>query len=186
LKLKRLAMQKRKFSVFISSTFQDLAEYRSLVVDAVLRTGAVPIGLEAFPASGRTIAETLDGLVSESDAVLMIVGHRYGEIDPGTGVSWTEVEYATARRLAKPLLVFLADDKAPWEPRFIDSDRTRIQAFRARIASDLVVRVFSGPADPGIHQDAGRRLPKRWSRRRGTDAPARRGSALSLAGSTRH
>jgi len=95
-------MQKRKFSVYISSTFQDLAEYRSLVVEAVLRAGAVPMGFEAFTSSGRTIAETINGLVSESDAVLMIVGHRYGQVDPETGVSWTEVEYATAQRLAKP------------------------------------------------------------------------------------
>jgi hypothetical protein len=95
-------MQQRKFSVYISSTFQDLAEYRSLVVEAVLRAGAVPMGFEAFTSSGRTIAETINGLVSESDAVLMIVGHRYGQVDPETGVSWTEVEYATAQRLAKP------------------------------------------------------------------------------------
>jgi len=133
-------------SIFISSTFEDLAEYRNAVRDAVLGAGAMPITIEATP-FGLTVEEKIQELIDESDAVLLLVGHRYGAIDSKTGKGWVETEYEAAKRRGKPLLVFLAAEDAPWPPKFIDPDRRRIQAFREHLASDVVVRFFSGPGD---------------------------------------
>jgi hypothetical protein len=133
--------------VFISSTFEDLKEYRNAVRDAVLRAGAMPVLFEDQVATGEPIAEKVAELLDRSDAVLLLVGHRYGAVDPTSGRSWIEMEYEAARKRHKPLLVFLAAEDAPWPPKFIDSDRTKIEEFRQRLASDLVVRIFSGPDD---------------------------------------
>ena len=140
-------MTKNNLRVFVSSTFEDLAEYRNAVRDAVLRAGAMPILFEEQPASARPVAETVRQAIDRSDAVLLLVGHRYGAGDPQTGKGWIEAEYEAARKRAKPLLVFMAADDAPWPPKFIDPDRTKIQAFRQRLASDLVVHTFRGPDD---------------------------------------
>lgn len=133
--------------IFISSTFEDLAEYRNAIRDAVLGAGAMPVLAEDQPASGRTVEEKVRELLDESDAVLLLVGHRYGAIDSKTGKGWVESEYEAAKRRNKPLLVFLAAEDAPWPPKFIDPDRTRIQEFRKQLASDRVVRFFSTPVD---------------------------------------
>ncbi len=138
-------MTKQSPKIFISSTFEDLAEYRNAVRDAVLRAGAMPVLVEDQPASGRTVEETLRELLDASDAVLFLVGHRYGAVDSRTGKSWVEKEYEAAKRLKKPSLVFLAAEDAPWPPRFIDPDRRRIEEFRKAVASDQVVKFFSGP-----------------------------------------
>jgi hypothetical protein len=137
-------MTKSNLRVFVSSTFEDLAEYRNAVRDAVLRAGAMPVMLEEQPATDRIAAEVI---IDRSDAVLLLVGHRYGTADLQTGKSWVEAEYEAARRCAKPLLVFMAADDIPWPPKFIDPDRSRIQEFRRRLASDLVVHFFRRPDD---------------------------------------
>lgn len=140
-------MAKGNLRIFISSTFEDLAVHRNAVRDAVLEAGAMPVLVEDQPPSGRTIKEKVREALDESDAVLLLVGHRYGAIDSKTRKSWIEAEYEAAKRRNKPLLVFLAAEDAPWPPKFIDPDRRRIEHFRERLASDLVVRFFSSPVD---------------------------------------
>jgi hypothetical protein len=140
-------MPKSSPRVFISSTFEDLAEYRNAVRDAVLRAGAMPILFEDEPATGRTVTDVVKEAIKESDAVLLLVGHRYGAVEKRTGKSWMEVEYEAARRRSKPLLVFMAADDAPWPPKYVDADRRRIQEFRQRLASELVVHSFRTPDD---------------------------------------
>jgi hypothetical protein len=75
------------------------------------------------------------------------VGHRYGAVTSDTGKSFIEAEYEAAERQKKPLLVFLADDDAPWPPKYIDRDQTRIQNFRQRLLSDRIVQFFTRPND---------------------------------------
>ena len=140
-------MAKDNPRIFISSTFEDLAEYRNAVRDAVLAAGAMPVMVENQPASGGTVEENIRKLLDESDAVLLIVGHRYGAIDPRSGKGWVEAEYEAAKRRKKPLLVFLADEDAAWPPKFIDPDRRKVQEFREHLASDLVVQFFSSPVN---------------------------------------
>jgi hypothetical protein len=48
-------MQK-KYQVFISSTFRDLADERQDAMRAVLDLGDIPSGMEIFPAAGRPAA----------------------------------------------------------------------------------------------------------------------------------
>jgi hypothetical protein len=140
-------MAKYKPQVFISSTFEDLTEYRKAALLAVLEAGALPVIVEHQLPYGSTVEENVRQALEESDAVLLLVGHRYGAIDSKTGKGWVEAEYEAAKRRKKPLLVFLATDDTPWPPKFIDQDRRRIQEFREHLASDLVVRLFSSPRE---------------------------------------
>jgi transposase InsO family protein len=54
--------------------------------------------------------------LERSDLMVLIVGHRYGSIEPGSGIGWVEAEFRAARRLGKPIFAFLADDQAPFPP----------------------------------------------------------------------
>lgn len=140
-------MSDKNLRVFISSTFEDLAEHRHAARDAVLRMGAMPVVIEDQPASGRAVEEKVREWIGRSDAVVLLVGHRYGAIKPDTDKSWVEAEYDAIQQQGKPLLVFLADENAPWPVRFVDRDQSKIEKFRHRLAADRVVRFFSGPDD---------------------------------------
>jgi len=140
-------MPRKSPRIFVSSTFEDLAVYREAVQDAILRAGAVPVLIEQEPNVGMSLKEKLSSLLVESDAVLLLIGHRYGAVEPNSGRSWVEAEYEAAKRLNKPLLVFMAAEDAPWPPNFIDSDRTKIESFRQHVASDLVVQLFKDAHD---------------------------------------
>lgn len=133
--------------VFVSSTFEDLATYREAVRDAITIAGAVPILVEDELVSGAPVSETVYSLLEQADAVLFLLGYRYGSVEPGKAKSWVELEYDAAKRLGKPVLAFMAAADAPWPPMQVDADRTRIEAFRERVTSDIVVQLFRNEAD---------------------------------------
>lgn len=95
-------MTKRDPRVFISSTFEDIAEFRNAVRDAVLRAGAMPVLFAEHPATRRSMGETVRQAIDRSYVVLRLVAHRYGAADPQTGRSWNQAEYEAARNRAKP------------------------------------------------------------------------------------
>jgi hypothetical protein len=75
--------------------------------------------------------------LKNSDLVALIVGHRYGSIEPRSGMGWVEAEFRAAREIGKPILAFLADDQAPFPPVSIDGDRSRVERF-ARKSSRII------------------------------------------------
>lgn len=132
--------------VFISSTVADLPEYRDAVRDALLGLGLETVSLDQLVAS----QEPVDAVFSElaaSDLVVLVVGHRYGSIEPQSGKSWVEAEFEAARKLAKPILVFLAREDVPWPVAGIDIERSQIAQFREKLLSNYTVQVFATPAE---------------------------------------
>ena len=71
---------KRVYKVFISSTYEDLKNERQKVIEAIIRMGHLPFGMELFDASSdvqwRIIADAID----EADYYVLIIGKRYGSI----------------------------------------------------------------------------------------------------------
>ncbi len=133
--------------VFISSTFNDLKEQRKAIAEAIVMAGAIPIAFESFTARDESIHEVVREAVEHSDAIVMLIGHRYGAIESQSGVGWLEHEYDFAISRSKPLLVFMAADDAPWPVSFIDKDRSRIEAFRQKVATHFAVHVFYKTGD---------------------------------------
>ncbi|HSI61453.1 MAG TPA: DUF4062 domain-containing protein, partial [Candidatus Saccharimonadia bacterium] len=92
--------------VFISATTADLASVRQVVKDALLAKGCHPIEQTNFPPDARTVSEMLRGRIGDCQALIHIVGLRYGaEPDPATlppGAprrSYTQMEYDIGREL---------------------------------------------------------------------------------------
>jgi hypothetical protein len=135
---------------FISSTVTDLIEYRQVVQDVFRDLGVEYVTLDGVL---RNVPETLteaDQVLAElkrSDLMVLIVGHRYGSIEPISGIGWVEAEFRAARNLGKPILAFLADDKAPFPPASIDEDRSRVERFRTEVLSNYLVVRFRSPSD---------------------------------------
>ncbi len=98
---------KRKFSLFISSTYEDLKEERQALMGVALENGFIPVGMEQFHGAPADQWTVITKIIDECDFYLLIVGGRYGSIDESVGVSYTEKEYDYAKNKGIPILVLI-------------------------------------------------------------------------------
>lgn len=101
---------KKKLQVFVSSTWLDLLEERQAAVEAILRAEHIPAGMELFAASDAAQLETIHQWIEDSDVFMLILGGRYGSIEPKSGKSYTECEYDYALKKKKPLFAAVIQD----------------------------------------------------------------------------
>lgn len=101
---------KRKHQIFISSTFSDLIAERQAAVEAILRAGHMPAGMELFSAGNESQLEIIKRWIEDSDIYMLILGGRYGSIEPKSGLSYTELEYRYAIELNKPFFAIVMTD----------------------------------------------------------------------------
>ncbi|MFD2332267.1 DUF4062 domain-containing protein [Cohnella sp. GCM10020058] len=102
----------KKLQVFISSTFIDLQEERQAAVEAVLRAGHIPAGMELFTPADQSQKDTIERWIRESDVYLLILGGRYGAIEPVSKKSYTHWEYDLAGTLGIPRFSVVIKDRA--------------------------------------------------------------------------
>lgn len=102
----------KKLQVFISSTYIDLKKERQAAVEAILSAGHIPAGMELFTASDESQMEVIKRWIDESDVYLLILGVRYGAIEPKTKKSYTQLEYEYAIETNKPLFAIAISDDA--------------------------------------------------------------------------
>jgi nucleoside 2-deoxyribosyltransferase len=103
---------KKRLQVFVSSTFTDLKEERQAAVEAILAAGHIPAGMELFTAGDESQMEVIKQWIDESDVYLLILGGRYGSIEPKSGKSYTQLEYEYALALGKPLFACVMDESS--------------------------------------------------------------------------
>lgn len=93
---------KKKLQVFISSTYNDMLPERQAAVEAVLQAGHIPAGMELFSAADESQWDTIQTWIQDSDVFLLILGGRYGSIEPKSGKSYIQREYEYACSARKP------------------------------------------------------------------------------------
>lgn len=140
------------YRVFISSTFVDMIPYREAIQQAITNCDAISYGMERFvPAPIRPLDRCYEE-IENSQIFLLMLGHRYGEIDKETGKSFTELEYEKAKELNLPILVFILDtDKVGAPESFRESDRqydalVRLKT-RLKESKEITVGIFSSEKD---------------------------------------
>lgn len=137
-------------TIFVSSTFTDLAEHRRAVWD-LLDTFDVNVrGMEAFGARTEAPLETCLAEVEQSNVYLGIIGFRLGSIDEASGKSFTQREYERAGELNLEILIYLRDENAT--VRLTDFDleavpREKLASFKRTLRENHTVDTFDGPAD---------------------------------------
>lgn len=134
----------KKLQVFISSTFIDLKEERQAAVSAILKAGHIPAGMELFKAADKSQWEIIKRWIDASDVYMLILGGRYGSIDPKTGVSYTELEYDYAVETKKPLFAVVIEDSAIEEKvknnglDFLERERpSELKLFREKVLQNM-------------------------------------------------
>lgn len=103
---------KRKLQIFVSSTYTDLLVERQAAVQAILRAGHIPAGMELFAAGDQSQLEVIKRWIDESDIFMLILGGRYGSVDKAKGKSYTQLEYEYAVETRKPFFALVLSEDA--------------------------------------------------------------------------
>jgi len=125
--------------VMVSSTFADFKQHRAALIAAISRQGLHPIAMEqdsALP-TGTVIDASLQK-VRDGAAYIGIIGAQYGTIPDSAEhnperLSLTELEFREARRLGRPVLLFIMGPEHDVKQRDVESDREKkrkLDAFR--------------------------------------------------------
>lgn len=144
---------KRRLQVFVSSTFVDLIPERQAAVGAILKAGHIPAGMELFTAGDRSQMDTIKQWIDESDVYMLILGGRYGSVEPSSGISYTELEFDYALQQKKPLFAVVVTDSALEQKvksggtSFLERDNPKeLALFRKKVLSNIS-SFFEDPKD---------------------------------------
>jgi len=104
--------------VFISSVTYALKDERnSLARILSVVPPYEPVRFEDFVSQDRSSRDACLAGVDASDVYVLLLGPRYGEPLPDSGIAPTEEEFTAAIRQGKPVLVFTKTTGEPDEPR---------------------------------------------------------------------
>ena len=131
----------RKFSIVISSTYEDLKKERQALLGVALENNFIPVGMEQFHAAPTSQWNIITKMIDECDFYLLVIGGRYGSIDEETGISYTEKEYNYAKTKGMPVLVLIKESSAITESEKDTGDdkyekMKRLDEFRERVKND--------------------------------------------------
>ena len=139
-----------ELTIFVCSTFADLVDERKAVLDAIRRLQLQHDSMEYFGARPNAALETCIDEVRRSDALLVIVGHRYGTIATSRGISFSQAEYEEGYAIGKPCLVYFRDDNVPVLPRYVEGDSGRsllLESWKATLSARHTVATFRDSND---------------------------------------
>ena len=157
-KMKEIKINDKKFKIFISSTIQDEKKVLRTNIKETLesKNNVIPI-LSEFP---ETFPKPLDPSLNTFDASIapikncqifaLIVGKRYGNIEPGKDISIMEAEYDEAVRNNLPHIVFIDEEVIQDYDRYSTKDPgwdgKKIKEFRKSYLDLLKNKGYDKPA----------------------------------------
>ena len=140
-------MYDKRYSVFISSTFEDLKAERQAVQDVVISAGDFPVQMESFPAADEDQFEFIKALIDKCDYYVLIVAGRYGT-PAEDGLSYTEKEYRYAVSKGIPILVMLHGDRGSISAKKSEDSvegKKRLDAFVAAVETNRLRKTWITP-----------------------------------------
>ena len=140
---------KKRYQIFISSTYADLKDERRMVMQAVLERKCFPAGMELFPAIDRKQFDYIKRVIDDSDYYLLIIGARYGSLDEN-GISYTEKEYDYAVKKNIPVIAFLHSDikSIPLGKTDMNSElQVKLEKFREKVQTGRLVNYWENAHD---------------------------------------
>lgn len=146
-------MANKRYQVFVSSTYADLKDERSRVIQTLMEMDCIPAGMELFPAADDEQMDFIKKIIDDCDYYILIIGGRYGSTT-SEGISYTEKEYEYALEKGLKVLAFLHEkpDEISVEKSDIDPDlRRRLMEFRENVATGRLVKYWSRTEElPGL------------------------------------
>jgi hypothetical protein len=143
----------KRYQVFVSSTYADLREERSRVIQTLMEMDCIPSGMELFPAADEDQFEFIKKVIDDCDYYLLIIGGRYGSTT-SEGISYTEKEYQYAISKGLKVIALLHQDPDSIPVGKTDKDAElakRLAEFREKVQDGRLVKYWRTAEElPGI------------------------------------
>lgn len=139
----------KKYTVFLSSTYDDLREERNEVIHALLELDCIPCGMEYFPSDDDEQFEFIKSIIDECDYYILIIAGRYGTIGKN-GKSYTEMEYRYAIEKGIPVLAFIHSDIGSIsfdKSEKNEKSRIKLEQFKKYVSKDKMAKYWNGKED---------------------------------------
>lgn len=139
----------KKYTVFLSSTYDDLREERREVIHSLLELDCIPCSMETFPADDDEQFEFIKSVIDECDYYVLIIAGRYGSISKN-GKSFTELEYRYAIQKRIPILTFIHDNIESISLEKSERSKKRrkkLDAFIECVSNGKMVKYWNGKED---------------------------------------
>jgi hypothetical protein len=141
----------------VSSTYSDLKEERSRVIQALLDLDCIPAGMELFPAVDEEQFEYIKRVINDCDYYILIIGGRYGSLS-SSGISFTEQEYNYAVERKIPIIAFIHADPEliPLGKSEINEElRRKLTEFKDNVGKGRLVKFWNNATElPGLVSQA--------------------------------
>jgi hypothetical protein len=127
--------------VFLSSTKADLEDFRNKVYKTIKGDHAVS-RMEDFPSAGIPPLDFCLNMVDDAEALVLLIGFRYGTRAPEVGISYTEAEYERAKKRDLPVLPYIRGsfDSGVESENQSATDKASLRALREQVESEQNVR----------------------------------------------
>ncbi|MEK6804213.1 MAG: SUMF1/EgtB/PvdO family nonheme iron enzyme [Nitrospirota bacterium] len=143
-------------TIYLSSTYEDLKDYRRAVVEALRQSGHHVIGMEDYVATHQRPVDECFMDVAKAELYVGLFAFRYGYVPPPhhknpNGLSITELEFLHAESLKKPCLTFIAKRDVGIPLDLVDAytgdgDKgTQIERLRQYLLTEKLASEFSQP-----------------------------------------
>ncbi|MGD9109179.1 MAG: DUF4062 domain-containing protein [Gammaproteobacteria bacterium] len=156
-----------KKTIFISSTYDDLKEYRGKTWQLLEEYDVNIRGMEQFGARTTSPLKTCYAEIDQSDIYVGIIGFRLGSTDEKTGKSITQLEYERACEYNKDILIYLIDENALVCQSYVSKydDRLQLDEFKKTLKSSHTIVFFQDEKDfiEKLSCDLNKRLHKKLS-----------------------
>ena len=139
--------------VFLCSTFTDLADERKSVLEAIRKLQFQHDSMEFFGARAKLPIKTCLEEVRKSDVLVVVVSHRYGNLVPGRGISFSEAEYREGFRLKKPCLVYFLNDDVRVLPKHVERDSRKqllLDSWKSKLSKRHTIGTFRDAPDLAV------------------------------------
>lgn len=140
-----------KIRVFVSSTFHDLVDCRTAVINVIDKLeGEAKVMERTGARTDPPKKESIRIIKKESDIFVGIYARRYGSVPKGDKISITEAEYYTAKKAKLPTLIYLNSTDFP-EIYFELSDekdaKIKLSEFKKKLQRNHICEFFSSEED---------------------------------------
>lgn len=143
----------KRYQVFISSTYADLKEERSKVIQTIMELDCIPAGMEIFPAIDEEQFNFIKRVIDDCDYYLLIIGGRYGSVSED-GLSYTEKEYDYAIEIGLKVIAFIhgnPDSIAFGKSEQDQALRAKLDLFKEKVSKSRLVKFWNNAEDlPGL------------------------------------
>lgn len=143
----------KRYQVFVSSTYADLKDERSQVIQTIMEMDCIPAGMEIFPALDEEQFNFIKRVIDDCDYYIVIVGGRYGSLsDDGLSYTEKEFDYACKKGIKIVALIHENPDKIPIDKSDIEPYlRKKLEDFRNKVTTGRLVKFWNKAEElPGL------------------------------------